>query len=432
MKEKIKDIIMKNKQLACYTALFVITVIAAILSAVCKKQLESDIVIPTMVCDRYFYPVGFERNENQKTEIPLSFVKAGTPLTDLKLNTDYPVYQNNGATLYLYEDNYCMVTEKYEELTGVAGVVAGQGKVFDEKTSMPIGEKLLFLKYPDVGAYVSLVPIRLEGEIEDEIPQFSLFWLSDDKVEIYEYYRGRLRRRNCYVTDRTLVFCGEEKYTFYEWKARMRQEEIKVQEPQKPEDVRFYFFDMGDRFTTEGELVFRRTSGNRIVLENGNNLFNVHQIPLYYEDKDVVLLPGTFGLVQPWVHKMNSLPEMTYLVRDTYVVGIRKDDWFVAMKNAFLYDGGEHYIMLDYVELVIGNESVTLAPLSLVTVEDEAKISVFEYDSKEFKTYYISGGSPVIRLGSDVELLPLQKKIERLIGTGDLLIADTELLPQLQ
>lgn len=432
MKETIRKAIKQNKPLVLCIVLLVLTVVAAIFAKVGQKQLEADIVIPTMVCDRYFYPIGFAHIENQKAEIPLSFVKEGTPLPDLKLNTAYPVFQNNGATMYLYEDNYLMVADTYEELAGTAGVIAGEGTVFDENTSLPLQENVIFLKYPDINAYVSLVPIQLEGEVKDIIPQYALFFLKDDRMEIYEYYRGRLKYRVRYVTDKTFVLCGEEKYTFYEWKARMRHEEVSVQNPQEPEEVSFYFFDMGDKFTTEGELIFRRTSGDRIALENEEKLYDVHQTPLYYEGKDAVLLPGAFGLVQPWAHKMNSLPEMTNLVRDTYVVYFQKEDWFVAMKDAFLYDGGTRYIMLDKTELVVGSERVSLAPLSLITVEDEAELSVYEYDSKDFKMYYIAGGKPTVHLGNGVVLLPFQKKIERSDGKGDLLIADPSLLPMLQ
>ena len=432
MKETIRKAIQKNKPLVLGIMLLVFTIAAMIISASGKKQLEADIVIPTMVCDRYFYPLDFAHTEGQKAEIPLTFIKEGTPLPDLELNTAYPVFQNNGATMYLYEDNYLMVTEAYEELAGVAGVIAGDGKVFDENTSLPVQENVLFLKYPDIDAHVSLVPIHLEGEVTDTIPQYALFFLKDDRFEIYEYYRGRLKYRTRYVTDKAFVLCGEEKCTFYEWKARMRHEEVSVQNPQTQDEVSFYFFDMGDKFTTDGELIFRRISGDRIGLENENKLYDVHQIPLYYEDKDALLLPGTFGLVQPWAHKMNSLPEMTNLVRDTYVVYFQKEDWFVAMKDAFLYDGGTRYIMLDRTELLVNKETVTLSPLSMITVEDEAKLSVYEYDSKEFTVYYITGGKPVVHLGNGVDLLPFQKKIERSGGKGDLLIADPSLLPLLQ
>lgn len=423
--------IKQNKPLVLGSVLLVLTVAAWIITNVSQKQLEADIVIPTMVCDRYFYPLAFAHTEGQKAEIPLTFIKEGTPLTDLELNTAYPVFQNNGATMYLYEDNYLIVTDTYEELAGAAGVIAGEGTVFDEHTSLPVQEHALFLKYPDIDAYVSLVSIQLEGEVTDSIPQYSLFFLKDDRFEIYEYYRGRLKYRTRYVTDKTFVLCGGEKSTFYEWKARMRHEEVSVQNPQ-PEEVSFYFFDMGDRYTTEGELVFRRISGDRIGLENENKLYDVHQIPLYYEEQDAVLLPGNFGLVQPWAHKMNSLPQMTNLVRDTYVVYFQKDDWFVAMKDAFLYDGGTRYIMLDQAELTVGGERIELAPLSLITVEDEAKFSVYEYDSKEFKMYYVSGGKPTVDLGNGVKLLPFQRKVERTGGNGDLLIADPSLLPVLQ
>ncbi len=432
MRETFRKAFKQNKALVLCIVLLVLTVAASIITKISQKQLEADIVIPTMVCDRYFYPLDFAHIEGQKSEIPLTFVKEGTPLPDLKLNTAYPVFQNNGATMYLYEDNYLMVTDTYEEFAGTAGVIAGEGTVFDENTSLPVQENVLFLKSPDIDAYVSLVPIQLEGEVTDTIPQYALFFLRDERLEIYEYYRGRLKYRVRYVTDKTFVLCGEEKCTFYEWKARMRHEEVSVQNPQEPEETRFYFFDMGDQFTTEGELIFRRTSESRIALENENKLYDVHQIPLYYEDMDAILLPGVFGLVQPWAHKMNSLPEMTNLVRDTYVVYFQKEDWFVPMKDAFLYDGGTRYIMLNQAELIVGGESVALAPLSLITIEDEAKFSVYEYDSKEFKMYYVAGGKPTVRLGNGVDLLPFQKKIEQSGGKGDLLIADPSLLPLLQ
>lgn len=431
MRETIRKAFKQNKALVLCIVLLVLTVTATIISNASQKQLEADIVIPTMVCDRYFYPLDFAHIEGQKSEIPLTFIKEGTPLPDLKLNTAYPVFQNNGATMYLYEDNYLMVTNTYEELAGTAGVIAGEGTVFDENTSLPVQENVLFLKYPDIDAYVSLVPIHLEGEVTDTIPQYALFFLKDDRFEIYEYYRGRLKYRTRYVTDKAFVLCGEEKCTFYEWKARMRHDEVSVQNPQ-PEEVSFYFFDMTERFSTQGELVFRRAGDNKIVLENGKRLFDIQHIPLYMESEDAVLLAGGFGLVQPWQHKMSALPEMTYLVPDSYAVYIEKEDWVVPMKNAFVYDGGSHYILLDETELVMGELRVTLAPLSSITVESATKLSVYEYGTKEFKVYYQSGPRPKVQLGYGVNLLPLQGLLERENGELEVLISDVSVLPLLK
>ena len=432
MRETIRKAFKQNKALVLCIVLLVLTVTATIISNASQKQLEADIVIPTMVCDRYFYPLDFAHIEGQKSEIPLTFIKEGTPLPDLKLNTAYPVFQNNGATMYLYEDNYLMVTDTYEELAGTAGVIAGEGTVFDEGSSLPIREQVLFLKYPDIDAYVSLVPIRFEGEITDVIPQYALFFLKDDRFEIYEYYRGRLKYRVRYVTDKAFVLCGEEKYTFYEWKARMRHEEISVQSPQTQDEVSFYFFDMTERFSTKGEFVFRRAGENKIVLENGKRLFDIQHIPLYMENVNAVLLAGGFGLVQPWQHKMTALPEMTYLVPDSYAVYLEKEDWIVPMKNAFIYDGGSHYILLDETEFVMGDIRVALAPLSSITVESTTKLSVYEYGTKEFKVYYQSGPRPKVELGYGVSLLPLQGLLERENGELEVLISDVSVLPLLK
>lgn len=432
MKDTIRKMIKQNKSLVLCIILLVFTVAASIITKVSQRQIEADIVIPTMVCDRYFYPLGFVHSEEQKAEIPLTFVKEGTPLPDLELNTAYPVFQNNGATMYLYEENYLMVTDTYEELAGTAGVIAGEGTVFDEGTSLPIQEHVLFLKYPDIDAYVSLVPVQLEGEVTDTIPQYALFFLRDGRLEIYEYYRGRLKYRVRYVSDRTFVLCGEEKYTFYEWKARMRHEDASVQKPQVQDEVSFYFYDMTERFSTVGEFVFRRAGNGDIVLENGKRLYNVQHIPLYLDGGDAVLLAGGFGLVQPWMQKMSAVPEMTYLVPNPYVVYLEKEDWSLAMKDAFIYDGGSHYILLDETEFVMGDVCMTLAPLSSITVESTAKISVYEHGTKEFKVYYQSGPQPKVQLGYGLTLLPLQGLLEKANGDIELLISDVTVLPLLK
>lgn len=432
MRETIRKAFKQNKALVLCIVLLVLTVTATIISNASQKQLEADIVIPTMVCDRYFYPLDFAHIEGQKSEIPLAFIKEGTPLPDLKLNTAYPVFQNNGATMYLYEDNYLVVTNTYEELAGTAGVIAGEGTVFDEGTSLPIQEHVLFLKYPDIDAYVSLVPIRLEGEVTDTIPQYALFFLREDRLEIYEYYRGRLKYRTRYVTDRTYVLCGEEKYTFYEWKARMRHEEVSVQNPQTQDEISLYFYDMAERFSTVGEFVFRRADNGNIVLENGKRLFEVQCIPLYLEGREAVLLAGGFGLVQPWQKRMTAVPEMTYLVADIYNVYLEKEDWSVAMKDAFIYDGGSHYILLDESEFVMGDVRVPLAPLSSITVEGETKLSVYEYATKEFNVYYQNGFKPKVELGHGMSLLPFQGLLEKEDGELTVLISDVSVLPLLK
>ena len=50
----------KDKAFWVLVLLTVSTVITCAVSAVIKKQLREAIVIPTMVCDRYFVPMEFE------------------------------------------------------------------------------------------------------------------------------------------------------------------------------------------------------------------------------------------------------------------------------------------------------------------------------------------------------------------------------------
>ena len=123
---------------------------------------------------------------------------------------------------------------------------------------------------------------------------------------------------------------------------------------------------------------------------------------------------------------------MTYLVPDSYAVYLEKEDWVVPMKNAFVYDGGSHYILLDETEFIMGDINMTLAPLSSITVESTTKLSVYEYGMKEFKVYYQSGPKPKIRLGYGVSLLPLQGLVERENGELEVLISDVSVLPLLK
>lgn len=411
--------------------LAVLTVVACAASAVIKKQLRDAVVIPTMVCDRYFVPMDFAP-EDSVAEIALQFVREGSELPGLEYNTKYPCYQNNGATIFLYEGNYNMVFADFSEAEGEPYSLAGGGTVFDQETSAVIGAQVHLLRMVDTGLCVNLEEFVLHGEINAVIPKYSLIQLQKNNIRWYEYYRGRLRYQNTVVTPNTRVTVGQMNSTYYEWLASWEREDIGAPPAQEKFTDALYFYDMCQQFEIQGESMFRRAEGKQLLLDNKSVLYNVHGLALYYEDENAVILPSGFGIMQPWSKRVNSLPQLTKLVPDIGAVYLEMPERVLGMNDAFVYSEAGCYIFLDATEFVMGDFHLGLEPLSMVMVEDHLSLSVYQYQTKEFSTYTVSGPVPYVDLGHGLKLRPLQGSLEWSDRTNEVLIATPSILPVLQ
>ena len=421
----------KDKPLWIMLSLVVLTVVVILATSVIKKNLQEAIIIPTMVCDRYFVPMDFVPEDGIE-EVALQFVREGSELPGLVFNTKYPCYQNNGATIFLYEGNYNMVFADFSEATGKENSLIGAGTVFDEETSGKIAEQVHLLRMADTGLCVNLEEFVLHGEISAVIPRYSLIQIQKGRLSWHEYYRGRLRYHSTVVTPSTRVTIGAMNSTYYEWLASWENEDIGAPLAMTEFTDTLYFYDMQQRYEIQGDSMFRRTEGKRLLLDNRSMLYDVHGIALYYAEEDAVVLPSGFGIVQPWSKRMNSVPELTRLVPDIGVVYLEMPEQVLGMNDAFLYSETGCYIFLDETEFVIGDFHLSLAPLSMVVVEDHLSLSVYEYQNKEFRTYTVSGPIPYVDLGYGVKLRPLQGCMERKDQTTEVLIAKTSMLPVLQ
>lgn len=420
----------KDKALFVLLILTVLTFVVLLISVAIKKQLKESVVIPAMVCDRYFVPLDFQPEAAEK-EVSLQYVKEGTELKGLQVNKKYPCYQNNGATLFLYAGNYNMIFSDFSESEGEPNVLISDMTVFSEETTEKIGEQVHLLRLVDNGICVNLQPIVLSGEITANVPQFSLCFPEKGRLSWYEYYRGRLRRLSIPVTSNTKINIGAMDYTYYEWLAAWNLDTMGVPSMSENLAETMYFYDMQKRYELNGNCVFRRTEGEELLLENQGVLYYVQGIALF-EDEGSVLLPAGFGLVQPWARKANALPEQTRLQLSYGDVYLDMAGTKLGMNNAFIYSEAGYYIFLDTTEFVMGDIRITLEPLSMVIVEDALKLSVFPYQTKELKTYTVSGPIPEVELGHGVKLRPLQECFIRKDGKTELIVPDPKLLPLLQ
>lgn len=423
--------LLKDKTLCGVFVWSVITLIVYVISVVVSKRLEEAIVIPTMVCDRYFVPMDFSP-EAKTEEVSLQYVKEGTELPGLEINKKFPCYQNNGATLFLYEGNYNMVFGDFSESEGEAQTLAGEGVVFSQETTTPVGENVHLLRLVDVGICVNLQPFELYGEINKSIPLYSFITVQTGQISWYEYYRGRLRLQSIAVTPGTMVRIGDMNSTYYEWLAAWEGDTVGAPSVAEGFEDSLYFFDMLQKYEVSGASLFRRTEGKRLLLENNDVRYNVHGVALYYAEEDAVILPGGFGIVRPWAKSINSLPELTKLVPDIAAVYLEMPERVLGINDAFIYSDLGCYIMLDTTAYVMGDIRIELSPLSMIIVEDDLRLSVFQYQTKEFKTYTVSGPDPYVELGYGMKLRPLQGSLERSDKTTELLIGTPSILPALQ
>lgn len=114
---------------------------------------------------------------------------------------------------------------------------------------------------------------------------------------------------------------------------------------------------------------------------------NIDSTPIYYQEKDIVILPKDMSVVMPTLSCAEYLAKgYSYI---TYTDGIYKlttDKYDKQLNHYFLYDGLDLYFFIESVTLTVGNEKIELAPFSYVIARYNKYISYYDKKSDTFRT----------------------------------------------
>ena len=172
------------------------------------------------------------------------------------------------------------------------------------------------------------------------------------------------------------------------------------------EKASFYQYFAGRKVEYEGTLKINRKN-NIVDLDTGKQKIDLTSVPVYYqEDKVKVLLPQSMTIVRPLSgYKQEKTVNFSTITwdKDNTAYLLKSNEYDAEITNSFLYDGVDLYFFLTETNVKIGNDEITLSPMSYIRVNVGNSLEYYDHESDTYKMMEITT-EQVIATNKDFEV----------------------------
>lgn len=172
------------------------------------------------------------------------------------------------------------------------------------------------------------------------------------------------------------------------------------------EKASFYQYFAGRKVEYEGTLKINRKN-NIVDLDTGKQKIDLTSVPVYYkEDKVKVLLPQSMTIVRPLSgYKQEKTVNFSTITwdKDNTAYLLKSNEYDAEITNSFLYDGVDLYFFLTETNIKIGNDEITLSPMSYIRVNVGNSLEYYDHESDTYKMMEITT-EQVIATNKDFEV----------------------------
>lgn len=172
------------------------------------------------------------------------------------------------------------------------------------------------------------------------------------------------------------------------------------------EKASFYQYFAGRKVEYEGTLKINRKN-NIVDLDTGKQKIDLTSVPVYYkEDKVKVLLPQSMTIVRPLSgYKQEKTVNFSTITwdKDNTAYLLKSNEYDREVTNSFLYDGVDLYFFLTETNVKIGNDEITLSPMSYIRVNVGNSLEYYDRENDTYKIIEITT-EQVIATNKDFEV----------------------------
>ena len=316
-----------------------------------------------------------------------------------RLNVDYPVFLNNGAYVYLFNDNFLLIDKNFKSFSSEENTFIGSGAVFDKELKKKGSDDILLLQLKN-NLYVNTQEIKVDtqGKV-DVIEANTILKLDDTGITCCDLWDKEPALRFISTTqDLTMVNFKNKAVTYDNLFGKLKGNDAgkdgegakseAIDEYRISEDIYQYF--MGNKYDYRGEKVFYR-SKDGFLMQNGGEKFLVFSMPFYFADEHKILLPTDYAVIEPKEFSMTKQPAMSEIYSDKNAIYARLGDKIQTYTDMFMFDGNDSYIFFSSAELSIGDTKISVTPFTSVTAGNDGIVEVYNYDKDEHKTFEAQG-----------------------------------------
>lgn len=162
------------------------------------------------------------------------------------------------------------------------------------------------------------------------------------------------------------------------------------------DEVSVYQYFSGNKIEYMAKISRNRKN---VVLDYENSEFTVSldSTPVYLMDSESVIFPKEMSAVFPLKDKeyqVNALAEI-YMKNDLYYLNLRNLNH--VTDHVFYFDGDNLYFFIDSVDLVIGNRTIKLSPMSYVSASYLNFVEYYDYENDTFETIEIGNEDVIVK-----------------------------------
>ncbi|MDF2844835.1 MAG: hypothetical protein K0R00_3261 [Herbinix sp.] len=315
-----------------------------------------------------------------------------------QINKEYPLLIDNGAFYYLYHSEFILITNSFEKIAATPYTYLSEGKVFNQQKHRDGDKNIILLGLPN-GYYMNSQKIDiLNGDSIESIEINSIIQFGENQISYCNLHDNKLKLYKIEMTDfMTKVELQDTELSYSAFYNHLVTDNAvasqRIDKVTLSSDIYQYFIET--RYEYLGDKNFYYT-GQGYFMEHAAERFLLESAPMYFAEGSKLLLPSDYVLVQPSKYQMNKLSAMTEVFFQDEIVYATTGEEKRTFRDIVLFDGQDTYIFFNDTELSWEEESITITPLSSVTVTADGKLEVYNYAAAEYMTYQLGGYQEVL------------------------------------
>lgn len=414
-----------------------------------KEKAAGPVLVEELVGDCYFFSdketlssdlfsaqeeirLVYGRNKNgvYETEDGVRYVEK----TEKTISGSFPVFQKNGATVYLpetaYEHRFICSDFSLREAE-VAWI--SYGAAFLMNNSRAFSEDVFLIDFYD-GIYMNTIPFMIEDYVKTEVSVNSFVSFLEKEIVVLEFSDGVLQRNRIEASGQTMITMGDRKVSYYNLR-KFLKDAYETEQPMLQNgfvlEGDYYYYFLSERYEINGPCYLYETKDG-FYLENEEKAFLLPDCPLYEKGTDRILLPRDYMMLQMTHHLFYCLPELSDIKLAEEAVYVSVGDSVSSFKEIMLHDGEEHYVVLNEATLRMGELELIVSPLSCIYITDEMELCFYQYDSEELLSFATGGTDAELILANGDVVYLYDRMMRRKDGALDLLQKDPSVFQTVQ